>query len=426
MNPRQATPAAEGTPQPPAGVACADDSRRRWLVAAAGFLFMASVGTMYAWSVFRNPLREAHGWSGPETGLAFSLLLLVNGLTTAFFGRWSDSARGRRIAVIAALAFGGGTLIAGLADTCSSRLLLWLGYGVCCGIGSGLGYINTLTLLVRWFPDRAALVTGGAVMSAGLGAAAMGRFAPPLIIAAGPGTAFYVLGVIFTLLLLACARRLRNPPGHWSACPQAAPRPGATAPVAPGEAFRTFNFYILWLLVFINVTAGTGLLSALSPLAQARAGMDALAAGRLIFYGSLCNGAGRLAWAFFSERAGRRRTFVIIFALMALALGALPPLAAAAPLTFFACLALFCYGGAFGTMPAFVTDTFGAASFGAIYGRILLAFGIGGVAGPMLMETIEARTGSFAPALGILAGLAAAAITLLLAWRPAGGKRAGK
>lgn len=396
---------------------CQRGGRDRRLVALAGFTFMAVVGTMYAWSVFRNPLREAHGWTGPETGLAFSLLLLVNGITSAVFGKHSDRPLGRKVALAAALAFGIGTLTAGLADAFSSRWLLWIGYGVMCGIGSGLGYINTLTILVRWFPDRAALVTGGAVMSAGLGAALMGRVAPAVIITRGPGGAFFLLGGAYLALMLACARFLANPPLAWGSCPQSSRPMGAAVSTELRDALRDRNFYILWLLVFINVTAGTGLLSALSPLAQARAGLSAVAAGTLIFYASLFNGAGRIIWAYYSERIGRTGTFGLLFGLMAACLALLPPLTNPFAFAFACCLVLFCYGGAFGTMPSFVADTFGAGSFGAIYGRILLAFGIGGVAGPMLMENIEQRTGSFTPALFTIAGLVAAGIMLLAAYR---------
>lgn len=402
---------------------CLTAAARRRRVAVSGILFMAVLGTMYAWSVFRNPLRDAYGWTGAQVSAAFSIHLLVNGFACAFLGHLSDILKGRRLAFISASLFGTGFFMGGLAGQFGLVALLWLGYGVIGGLANGLGYLNTLNIMIKHFPEKPALATGAAVMGTGLGAAVIGQAAPILIEVPwiGPGRVFYLLGILFTAVLLLAARRLRHPSEEDTACPHARPAEKPRDPSSLREALSSRRFYLLWLTMFIYVVAGTSLISNLSPMSQLRTGISAITAGTLIFFGSLFNGAGRLFWAWMASRFGRREIFMILFGLMSVLFLALPFITSPLPFAALSCLILLSYGGAFGTMPSLVADNFGIGHFGAIYGKMLLAFGIGGTAGPLMTEKLFAATGSYTQPLALVAALLAVGILMIRACRcPAG------
>jgi MFS transporter, OFA family, oxalate/formate antiporter len=389
----------------------------RWAIAVAGVVMQMVLGTVYAWSVFKKPLMADHGWSNTQVGLAFTLVILFIGLSAAFGGRFVDRAGTRRVATIAAVLFGLGTLLGGLADTTDSLWLLWLGYGVIGGIGNGLGYITPVAVLTRWFPDKRGLITGLAVMGFGLGAAIMGQVAPLVIPSIGVAGTFYLSGVLFLVVLLLVAQRLVNPPAGYAPQGMAARATGPAPSCDLRDAMRMPQFYILWGLLFINVTAGIALISNLSPLAQSQVGLTAVAAGTLVFVTSLFNGFGRIFWAFLSDRVGRKNVFLLILGTQVPLFILLPSIARAAPFGVVCCYILLCYGGGFGTMPAFAADTFGTRCMGDIYGKILLAWGLAGVVGPMLMEQIQAQSGSFAAALYVAAGLLAVGFVLAALYR---------
>ncbi|MHB0875025.1 MAG: L-lactate MFS transporter [Anaerolineae bacterium] len=395
-----------------------EPTANRWGVAVAGVVMQMVLGTVYAWSVFKRPLMESHGWSNTEVGLAFTLVILFIGLSAAFGGRFVDRAGTRRVATVAAVLFGLGTLLGGLADTLGSVWLLWIGYGIIGGTGNGLGYITPVAVLTRWFPDKRGLITGLAVMGFGLGAAIMGQVAPLLIPEIGVAATFYLFGVLFLVVLLVVAQRLVNPPAGY-APPGMAAR-AATGPVPScdlTDALRMPQFYILWGLLFINVTAGIALISNLSPLAQSQVGLTAVVAGTLVFVTSLFNGFGRIFWATLSDRVGRKNVFLLILGTQVPLFILLPSISSAVPFGIVCCYILLCYGGGFGTMPAFAADTFGTRCMGDIYGKILLAWGLAGVVGPMLMEQIQAQSGSFAAALYVAAGLLAVGFVLAALYR---------
>ena len=391
----------------------------RAIVALAGVVMQLLLGTVYGWSVFKKPLMAAHGWSGTEVGMAFTLAILFIGLSAAFGGRLVDRTGSRNVARTAAVLFGVGTILAGVADAVDSRWLLWIGYGVIGGIGNGLGYITPIAVLVRWFPDKKGLITGLAVMGFGLGAAIMGQVAPILIPRVGVATTFYVFGTIFLIGLLLAAQKLVNPTEEISiaSAQSQSGKPAAATSVDFAAARGMYQFYVLWGILFINVTAGIALISNLSPMAQAQVKLTALAAGTLIFVSSLFNGLGRVCWACLSDRIGRKTTFLLI-------LGTQIPVFlllthVSTPLLFgiLCCYILFCYGGGFATMPAFAVDTFGPKNIGSIYGPILLAWGVAGVVGPLLMETVNKASGSFAMALVVAAVLLAVGFVLAITYR---------
>lgn len=380
----------------------------RWPVAVAGVLTQLMLGTVYAWSVFKKPLMAAHGWSGPEVGLTFTLTIFFIGFSAALGGRLVDRAGARNVARVAAVLFGIGTVLAGAADQVGSKWLLWAGYGVIAGIGNGLGYVTPIAVLVRWFPDKKGTITGLAVMGFGLGAAVMGQIAPLLIPKIGVDNTFYLFGILFCLGLFASAQKLTNPTEQQAAMlpvPSGATKAGGALSVDFRKARTMYQFYLLWGILFINVTAGIALISNLSPMAQAQVGLTAISAGSLVFVSSLFNGFGRICWACLSDKLGRQRTFLLILGTQIPVFALLPRINDTWLFGALCCYILFCYGGGFATMPAFAVDTFGAKNIGSIYGPILFAWGVAGVVGPLLMESVNKTSGSFSTALLIAACL---------------------
>ncbi|MBN2370164.1 MAG: OFA family MFS transporter [Vicinamibacteria bacterium] len=406
----------------------------RWGIAAAGVAMQLILGTVYAWSVFKNPFMAQHGWSGENVGLAFTLVILFIGLAAAFGGKFVDKAGARKVATIAAILFGAGTILTGVADAAGSLALLYIGYGVIGGIGNGLGYITPIAVLVRWFPDKRGLITGLAVMGFGFGASIMGQIAPFMIPKTsmvdgalkivdpglGLATTFYIFGAAFLVILLIAAQYLNNPPADWVA-PAAAQSKvaaaSATTPVDLKGALGMNQFYLLWLVLFINITAGIALISNLAVMAQENCGVTAIAAGTVIFIASVFNGLGRIFWASLSDKLGRKNVFMLILGTQVPLFFILPGVSSIVVFTVMVCYILACYGGGFATMPAYAADTFTAKFIGNIYGKILLAWAAAGVVGPMLMEFIKKSSGSFTTAIYVAGGMLVVGFVINLLYR---------
>ena len=286
------------------------------------------------------------------------------------------------------------------------------------GIGNGLGYITPIAILVRWFPDKRGLITGLAVMGFGFGAAIMGQAVPLIIPSIGISGTFYLFGAIFLVVLLIVAQKLSNTPPDWAVTPsKKIAQPSVATSVDINTAIRMPQFYLLWLVLFINVTAGIALLSNLSPMAQGQVGLSAVAAGTMVFIGSISNGLGRIFWAAISDKIGRKTVFLLILATQIPVFIILPSVTSVVAFAVLACYILLCYGGGFATMPSFAADTFGSKNMGSIYGKILIAWGIAGAVGPNMMEYIKKSTDSFAVAFYIAAGMLAVGFILALLYR---------
>lgn len=393
---------------------------RREMVAAAGVVMQTVLGTVYAWSVFKKPLMAAHGWTSAQVGLTFTLVIFCIGVAAALGGRFVDRAGARRVAALAAAMFGLGTLLAGVAAHWGLLWLLWLGYGLIAGLGNGLGYVTPVAVLVRWFPDRRGFITGLTVMGFGLGAALAGQVAPLLIESIGLSTTFLLMAVVFTVLLALAATQMINPPAGWQPAgwrPSEKQAAEATEACDLGASLRMYQFYLLWATLFINVTAGIALISNLSPMAQSQIRFSPVAAGTVVFVASLCNGFGRIFWSWLSDLIGRKTAFLLILGTQVPLLLLLPGVTSSVAFVAICCYILLCYGGGFSTMPAFVADTFGARCLGDIYGKVLLAWGVAGVVGPLLMEHVQRQSGNFATALHIAAGLLLVGFVLLGTYR---------
>jgi OFA family oxalate/formate antiporter-like MFS transporter len=395
---------------------------KRWGIAIAAVIMQLSLGTVYAWSVFKKPLMTSHGWGETETQVTFMICIGMIGIAAAFGGALVDKRGPRFVATLGGILFGIGTLLAGLADQTGNIYLLYLGFGFIAGLGNGFGYVTPIATLIRWFPDKRGLVTGLAVMGFGFGAFFMGKIAPGMVNSMGVATTFYILGIVFLILVTAAAQFYKNPPKGW--LPAGFTPSKATASAAQSftfdEARKTPQWWMLWAMLCLNISAGLGLLSQLSPMAQDIIGKTqgitdpkalALAGGTILAIASIFNGLGRLFWAWLSDAIGRKNIFIIMFLTQAILYILLPQISGQFLFTVIACYLLACYGGGFATMPAFVADSFGPAYIGRVYGIMLTAWSVAGVIGPMVFAQLKGI------ALYVAAGLLLAGFLIAIAYK---------
>jgi MFS family permease len=453
----------------------------RWLAPPAALAIHLSIGQVYAWSVFNIPLAQLVGgaksapgdWTRVQVGWTFSIAIAVLGLTAAFMGKWLERNGPRKAMVIAALCFGGGFEIAALGVHLHQIALLYLGYGVVGGFGLGLGYLAPVANLVRWFNDRPGLATGMAIMGFGGGAMVgsplakdlMAHFAPDAA-HLGVAPAMVVMGAVYGFAMLFGAAIVRVPPADYRpAGAPAAPKVGP-APTTPGVssapgssspgpasaspkgnvanipfavAVRTPQFWLLWVALCVNTTAGISILEKASPLiidffgkalGPTDKAQSATAAGFVGFI-SLFNAGGRFAWSTVSDYLGRKATFAAFF-LLGIPLYALLTRTDAHHLNsvvlFVAIIAvlLSIYGGGFATMPAYLRDVFGTKDLNAIYGLMLTAWSVAGVLGPQLVNGLSDHlintgtpsTNAYATVYYVMSGLLAVGLVCDLLVRP--------
>lgn len=401
----------------------------RWLVPPAALAIHLSIGMVYGLSVFWKPLSQIIGITQPAPGdwrlstvsLTFSIAIFCLGSAAAVFGAWLERVGPRKAGVAAACCWGGGFLIAAVGARSHQIWLIWLGLGVIGGCGLGLGYISPVSTLIKWFPDRRGLATGmaimgfggGAMIGAPLGDRLMRHFATPTSV--GVWQTFLVLGVVYFVAMMAGAFGYRIPPPDWKPVGWT-PKPEAKSMVTAHNvhvevAWKTPQFWALWGVLCLNVSAGIGVLAMASPLIQEMFGgkligipatlaqltadqkleVASIAAG---FTGllSLANIVGRLGWASLSDSIGRKRTYMIFFALGAVMYGLVPTVGRLGLLPAFVAIfvvILTMYGGGFATVPAYLADIFGTQYVGAIHGRLLTAWSVAGLLGPGLVTFIR-------------------------------------
>jgi len=388
-------------------------STPRWHIPLGAILVHLGIGSVYAWSTLNRPIIAALPdlpWWGAPPYTTFTAALVLLGLSAATWGPWVER-RGARVAArTAALCFAGGLLLGGLGMLWRQPVLLFLGLGILCGIGCGLGYIAPVSTLVKWFPDRRGMATGFAIMGFGGGAFIAGYANAFLLERFSIAQTLFVLGGSYLLLMLAGAQLLRPAPSRPAAvptAPDAARAPGSEAGAAaarsnvplPGsltrrDALRTPQFALLWGMLCINVTAGIGILAQASPMMQDLFSRTPAEAAAVVAVISLFNAGGRLAWSSASDLIGRRQTYLVFFAAQIVLFLLIPRFAeAGAWWPFLACLlAVFTmYGGGFATIPAFLADLFGTAHVGAIHGALLTAWSVAAVAGPLIITELSSR-----------------------------------
>jgi OFA family oxalate/formate antiporter-like MFS transporter len=310
----------------------------------------------------------------------------------------------RAVATVAGLFYGIGFIGAGLIQ---SLWGLWLTYGVLSGIGMGLGYIVPLATLIKWFPDKRGLITGLAVAGFGGGAVVTTLIAPGLISGVGVYNTFIVLGVVYLIMVAGAAQFYRvapagyTPPGWTPSATQASQRAGKDFTLQ--ESLRTWQWYVLWAMLFLNVTAGVMVISQAAPMTQEITGVDATTASSIVILISIFNGAGRLFWAWLSDTITRRWVFLAMFLIQFVLFLIMPAINNFFLLSVFFMIVALCYGGGFGTMPAFAADYFGPKFAGRIYGLMLSAWSAGGVLGPILIANVYDNTKKYSSALTIVA-----------------------
>ena len=386
--------------------------RSRWLVPPAALAIHLCIGQAYAFSVFNLPMTKLIGltksgpddWTIPQLGWIFSIAIVFLGLSAAVFGRWVESGGPRRAMFVAACCFGGGFLLGALGVQLHNIWIVYLGYGVLGGVGLGIGYISPVSTLIKWFPDRPGMATGMAIMGFGGGAmigsplavALMKYYATPTSL--GVAETFVTMGVIYFVIMMFGVFTVRLPADDWK--PEGfVPRTASGGMITVGNvtvdtAFGTRQFWLLWLVLCMNVTAGIGVLGQASAMIQEMfpGRVTAIAAAGFVGLLSIFNMAGRFVWSSTSDYIGRRSTYMIFFALGIVLYAAVPTIGHLGSVALFVAayaIILSMYGGGFATIPAYLKDVFGTMHVGAIHGRLLTAWSVAGVLGPVLVNYIR-------------------------------------
>jgi OFA family oxalate/formate antiporter-like MFS transporter len=394
-------------------------TNNRWVIAIAGVFLQIALGAVYAWSVFRVPLAKQFGWSISEVTLTFTISIFVLGFAAFFGGLWLNRKGPRVVALTGGALYGLGIFLASFTHRLS---WLYLTYGVIGGIGLGLGYIVPVAVLVKWFPDRRGLITGIAVGGFGAGALITAPVATRLIQSVGVLSTFAYLGIAYLIVAVMAGLFMQNPPDGWK--PQGwTPTPSQTSHRAGhdftlSEALKTWQWWALWLLLFLNTCAGISVISQEAPLFQEEAGVTAAVAASMVGVASIGNAVGRVFWAWISDLITRPATFFVMFAAQILLFWFLPNIATTWFLTVVTFVVLMCYGGGFGTMPAFTADYFGPKNVGPIYGLMLTAWGFASAFGPLLIAHMRETAGSYHGALHVIAGVMTISAVLPILVRP--------
>jgi len=390
----------------------APEGYSRWLVPPAALAIHLAIGQVYSFSVFKTPLIQYFTATvgvaniNKDIGYIFSVAIAVLGLSAALFGAWLETAGPRRAMFYAAICFGTGFLIASAGVSLHLLPLVYLGYGVVGGIGLGLGYISPVSTLIKWFPDRPGLATGLAIMGFGGGAmigSPLGNQLMAHFKAHGYANSitptFVTMGILYFVFMMFGVFTIRVPregwkPEGWSGTNKANALI-TTHNVNVKGAMATPQFYLLWIVLFCNVTAGIGILEDASPMIQDffKGHVLAVAAGGFVGLLSIFNMAGRFFWASMSDFLGRKTTYFIFFTLGAVLFFSLPltrgdHLNSVALFVSIAALIISMYGGGFATIPAYLKDLFGGYNVSAIHGRLLTAWSTAGIVGPLVVNGI--------------------------------------
>jgi len=385
----------------------------RWLIPPCALATHLCIGQAYALSVFNLPLTRQLGvaksiagdWRLTELGWIFTIAIFVLGASAALFGKWVQAVGPRKSGFTAALCSGIGFMVGALGIKTHQLWLVYLGYGVIGGCGLGIGYITPVSTLISWFPDRRGMSTGMAIMGFGGGALIASPLSDFLMrhfasaTSTGVVQTWVVLGIVYLVFMMGGAFGYRVPPDGWKPAGWVPPPEKAKVlitqhNVTPGDAIRTPQFWLLWVVLCFNVTAGIGVLGQASAMIQEvfKDRITPSAAAGFVGLLSIFNMAGRFGWASLSDKIGRKPTYMCFFAL-GTALYALVPLTgkigSVALFVACFCIILSMYGGGFATIPAYLADVFGTKYVSAVHGRLLTAWSAAGVLGPVLVNYIR-------------------------------------
>jgi len=380
--------------------------KNRWLMALSAVGVHLCIGSVYAWSVYVNPIQEQLNWTLTDVTITFSIAILFLGLSAALMGKFVEKNGPRVSALIAASLFGLGTMGSGLAILMESKMLLYFFYGVLGGCGLGIGYISPVSTLVKWFPDKRGMATGLAIMGFGFASAIWGPTIKILIESVGIANTFFILGAMYFVVMFLSALYLQTPPANYM--PEKYKEKiekGATkikkdlAMLGLNEAVKTPRFYGLWIMLFLNITCGIAIIGVASPLLQEVVGISAIAAAAAVGLMGIFNGAGRIFWAALSDYLTRPIVYIIFFATQAVAFYMLPSITDIIVFQIVLYFIMSCYGGGFASIPAYIGDIFGTKELGAIHGYILTAWAAAGLVGPLIISRVKDITGSYSQTL---------------------------
>ena len=429
----------------------------RWLIPPAALAVHLCIGQVYATSVYKTSLVAHFDTSQTAIGIIFSIAIVMLGLSAAVFGTWVDRNGPRKAMFVATVCWSAGFLVGAAGIATSQLWLLYLGYGVIGGIGLGIGYISPVSTLIKWFPDRPGLATGLAIMGFGGGAMVASPLSRQLLSRYDPGytpsdstsTAdghaltllFVTLGIVYALVMLIGVFNIRVPHPDWKPEGWTPPADASdtaalvtTKSVSAASSIRTPQFWLLWVVLFCNVTAGIGILEQASPMIQdffrenGSSAVTVAAAGGFVGLLSLFNMAGRFVWSSTSDAIGRKPMYMVYLGVGILAyIGlALAGHVAIGLFVLIAAVLISFYGGGFATAPAYLRDLFGTFQVGAIHGRLLTAWSAAGVAGPLIINGFLDAQGkpgtltadAYTPALLTMVGVLAVGFVANLLVRP--------
>ena len=412
----------------------------RWLIPPAALAVHLCIGQVYATSVYKNSLVEHFGASLTQIGIIFSVAIVMLGLSAAVMGTWVDRNGPRKAMFVSAVFWSGGFLVGAAGIFTGQLWLLYLGYGVIGGIGLGIGYISPVSTLIKWFPDRPGLATGMAIMGFGGGALIASPMSSALLTFFDPefgtpegnggdavGKLFLTLAAVYLLYMLYGAWTIRVPADGWrpdgfDPSSVAAKPLVTTAQVSAANAIRTRQFWLVWIVLFCNVTAGIGILEQAAPMIQdffrqpdGVSLVSAAVAGGFVGLLSIGNMGGRFVWSATSDHIGRKRIYMVYLGAGAVLYLMLALFGSTSTILYvlLAFVILSFYGGGFATVPAYLRDLFGTFQVGAIHGRLLTAWSAAGIAGPLIVNSFldaqgtpgELTAGAYQPALLTMVGL---------------------
>ena len=427
----------------------------RWLIPPAALAVHLCIGQVYATSVYKNALVAHFESSLTAVGWIFSIAIVMLGLSAAVMGTWVDRNGPRAAMFVSACFWSTGFLVGALGIATGQLWLVYLGYGVIGGIGLGIGYISPVSTLIKWFPDRPGLATGMAIMGFGGGALVASPVSGRLMslydsgydssdsgsVASGNAVMllFVTLGLVYLAFMMFGAFTVRVPaddwkPEGWDPSEVKQKSMVTTASVSADNAIRTPQFYLLWIVLFCNVTAGIGILEQASPMIQdffrdgGSSTVTAAAAGGFVGLLSIANMAGRFVWSSTSDKVGRKPIYMLYLGVGLVLYFLLATVGANSTVLFvlLAAIILSFYGGGFATIPAYLRDLFGTFQVGAIHGRLLTAWAAAGIAGPLIVNAFldaqgtpgELTADAYRPALLTMVGVLGVGFVANLLVRP--------
>ncbi|MGS7139301.1 OFA family MFS transporter [Streptococcus pyogenes] len=369
------------------------EKTKRYIIAIAGILLHLMLGSTYAWSIYRNPILQETGWDQAPVAFAFSLAIFCLGLSAAFMGNLVEQYGPRLTGTVSAILYASGNMLTGLAIDRKEIWLLYIGYGVIGGLGLGAGYITPISTIIKWFPDKRGMATGFAIMGFGFASLLTSPIAQWLIETEGLVATFYLLGLIYLIVMLFASQLIIKPTAAEIAIldkKRLQNNSYLIEGMTAKEALKTKSFYCLWVILFINITCGLGLISVVAPMAQDLTGMSPEMSAIVVGAMGIFNGFGRLVWASLSDYIGRRVTVILLFLVSIIMTISL--IFAHSSLIFMISIAtlMTCYGAGFSLIPPYLSDLFGAKELATLHGYILTAWAIAALTGPMLLSiTVE-------------------------------------